>query len=422
MKELPTRLKLYVIFISVLGLVSLYFSVNSITVDILPKVIFFIALGIIAESLAIKVNGTIAISVGFGIGLASMLIFQSNIVVIIGFLSMLLFIEKDKGKIYCILNTPLYKRIFNGSAYSISLLVATWIYIYINSFVSNVRIADFNIIGIIMAVTGYLIINVSIFTCLMSILENKPPTIFAKESLWVVFNLIAISPLGIFIAVVYNSYGMFGVILFFGPLLLARHSFQLYINMKHMYMETIKSLSNAMEAKDEYTNGHSYRVADYATSIAKCMGLNSSKVEKIRIAAILHDIGKIGIPDNILNKCGKLDYEEYIEIQKHPFIGCKILSEVDSLAEVARIVKHHHERYDGKGYPDGIGGDEIPIESYILAVADAFDAMTSDRPYRKAMDKLKALSIVEEESGTQFHPKVVEAFVKYSNNFKVENV
>ncbi|WP_198153271.1 HD-GYP domain-containing protein [Thermotalea metallivorans] len=201
---------------------------------------------------------------------------------------------------------------------------------------------------------------------------------------------------------------------------MARYSFILYMDMRHVYFETIKALANAVEAKDKYTIGHSYRVADYAVGIAEHMGFRQDTIDRIKTAAILHDIGKIGISDSILNKPGKLEDNEYFVIQKHPEIGAKILSEVDFLGDVSKIIKYHHERFDGKGYPEGLQGAEIPIEASILSVADAFDAMTSDRPYRKAMDQSTAMNILLKEAGVQFNPIVVKAFRDYLHRNREE--
>ncbi|WP_190014035.1 HD-GYP domain-containing protein [Geosporobacter subterraneus] len=279
-----------------------------------------------------------------------------------------------------------------------------------------------NIVSIIACVIAYLVTNSLIFMGLMALLEKKKFRQVFSDNKWAMLNILALSPLGTIIAASYQNYGWFAVILFFGPLLIARYSFKLYMDMRHVYFETIKALSSAMEAKDQYTNGHSYRVADYAVGIAEQMGLKADVIDKLRTAAILHDIGKIGIADSILNKSGQLENNEYLEIQKHPEIGAKILSEVDFLAEVAHIIKHHHERYDGKGYPDKLEGPQISIESCILAVADAYDAMTSDRPYRRAMSQQTAMNIVLEQVGKQFNPVVVKSFIDYLNAQPKEHI
>jgi HD-GYP domain-containing protein (c-di-GMP phosphodiesterase class II) len=178
------------------------------------------------------------------------------------------------------------------------------------------------------------------------------------------------------------------------------------------HFETINSMSEAIEARDEYTKNHGDRLVEYATSIAAKLGLNEIVIRDIKYGAVLHDVGKIGIRDSVLNKPGKLTDEEYKEIKKHPEIGFNLLKKIKFLAPVANIVLHHQERYDGKGYPEGLKGDSIPIGSRIISVIDTFDAMTTDRPYRKALPKEKALQEIKKCSGTQFDPKIVNVFLK----------
>jgi putative nucleotidyltransferase with HDIG domain len=228
-------------------------------------------------------------------------------------------------------------------------------------------------------------------------------------------NALAVGTIGIIIALAFISYGYGAVILFFGPLLLARYSFKLYIDMRNLYISTIEALNKAVEAKDPYTSGHANRVEELAVNLAKNYHLSFDSIENIRTAAILHDIGKIGINDNILNKAGKLTKEEYETIMKHPSIGADIIGKVHFLDDVTKIVRHHHEKYDGTGYPDGLKGDEIPIEASILMIADTYDAMTTDRPYRKALTKEMAIEELKKYSGTQFDPRLVDVFIDMIN-------
>lgn len=170
-----------------------------------------------------------------------------------------------------------------------------------------------------------------------------------------------------------------------------------------------------LDARDPYTAGHSNRVADYTVKIAEAAGLSLSEVDLIRKSALLHDIGKIGIRDSVLLKEGKLTDDEFEQIKQHTVIGAKILEQVNlpyDLKPILPGVKYHHERYDGKGYPEGLSGDNIPLYGRMMAVADAYDAMTSDRPYRKGMPIEKALAILEEGNGTQWDPTFVQLFVK----------
>jgi HD-GYP domain-containing protein (c-di-GMP phosphodiesterase class II) len=173
----------------------------------------------------------------------------------------------------------------------------------------------------------------------------------------------------------------------------------------------------ALEARDRYTEGHSLRVADMSVAIASAFGIRGAELEDIHVAAHLHDIGKIGIPDRLLYKPGKLLLKEYEEIKRHPAIGFTILSKSKSLMSIAKIVLFHHERWDGGGYPRGLCGNAIPIGARIIAVADTIDAMTSSRPYRKEMSPEYTMEEVRRNAGLQFDPVIAKTtYVMFFNN------
>ena len=182
------------------------------------------------------------------------------------------------------------------------------------------------------------------------------------------------------------------------------------------YMETIEILRLTVEAKDPYTRGHSDRVAEYSELIGKHLGLSESDLKTIRIGGLFHDIGKIGIPDSILLKNGKLDDNEYSEIKNHPTIGAHILSNATIFQDVIPIIKHHHERFDGRGYPSNLAGNDIPYFARIAAVADAFDAMTSKRSYRDSLSLDIVRAEIEKNSGTQFDPEIAKVFLDILDN------
>lgn len=190
---------------------------------------------------------------------------------------------------------------------------------------------------------------------------------------------------------------------------------RLYESLEESYLDTIRALVSAMEAKDRYTRGHSERVRRYALKTACVLKLNDAEMQQLNYAGYLHDIGKIGIADTLLSKVEPLTDEEYALIKKHPDIGHAILKDVKHLAATCAIIKCEHERYDGNGYPNGLKQNQIPIGARIIAVADAFDAMTTDRPYHKAISRRAATRNLKKESGRQFDPRVVKAFLKIIN-------
>ena len=174
----------------------------------------------------------------------------------------------------------------------------------------------------------------------------------------------------------------------------------------------IRMLANAIEAKDGYTGKHTERVASYSLALARLSGVNQDLWPTIEMGALLHDVGKIGIPEAVLGKPGSLDEAEYNKIKEHPDIGVEIVKPLSFLKDVIKVIRFHHERIDGTGYPDGLKGENIPMEARIVSIADAFDAMTSDRPYRKGMPKEKAIEILKEGRGTQWDAKLIDHFIE----------
>ena len=193
----------------------------------------------------------------------------------------------------------------------------------------------------------------------------------------------------------------------------------LYERIEKSYAETIKALVLAMEAKDSYTRGHSERVTELAMKLAEKIGIADGRKRFLYWAGLLHDIGKIGISESILNKPGALDEFEFSEIKRHPVEGAKMLGQIDGLKEVVPIIKHHHENFDGTGYPDGLKGNEIPLESRILAVCDVYDAMTTIRSYRKPFSSEGAMDVIESFSGSRLDPYIVKEFLKMMGRKKL---
>jgi len=193
----------------------------------------------------------------------------------------------------------------------------------------------------------------------------------------------------------------------------------LYQEQRETFFQTAEALAVAIEKRDIYTGGHTKRVRDFSVAIAEEMGFKGEDRERLELAAILHDIGKIGIEDRILRKPGKLDDEEFAQMRSHPEQGYEILSHIKNLEKVIPGARYHHERPDGKGYPRGLNDGQIPIIARIIAVADTWDAMTSDRPYRQALEETKAVSELWQNRGNQFAPESVEAFLRAYQKGKI---
>lgn len=410
--QLPKKIIVYIIFVCVLAFGLLYYlAVNTEYTINLMDIIFWSLLVIITESLLIDLPGkTVGVSVGSAISVAAIICegpFFAAVISGIGFLFRMPYVN-GKGRIH-LFNTPVYKTFFNIAQAIIINGAAGLLYI---SFVdSEIKLSYLPIF--LLVILCYEILNALIMSGLIKLLSGQRfINAFVKMAIDLFKSSFSICFIGIIIALAYINYDYWAVILFFIPLLLARHTFKLYIDMRNVYIDTIHALNKALECKDTYTSGHTKRVEKYAVDLARAVGMSEKQIQKVSTAALMHDIGKIGVPDNILNKASSLTKIEYEQIQSHPAIGANILSNVDFLKDIAEIIRCHHERCDGKGYPNHLTHDQIPIESSILSIADVYDAMTSDRPYREALSKEEAIRELIDNSGTQFVPQLVDEFIK----------
>lgn len=216
---------------------------------------------------------------------------------------------------------------------------------------------------------------------------------------------------GLLIAAIWRVVGPVAPIFVLVPSFVARWAIAQFVEQQKAYEATVSALCQAVETKDFYTRGHSERVSRGSVMIAREIGMHRERVEAIRYAGMLHDVGKLGVPTRVLQKTGKLTEEEYAAIQLHPMRGLDIVREIGFLDEAMAGIMHHHERIDGRGYPMGLAGDEIPEFARVIAVADAFDSMTSTRSYRGARSVQEAIAELRKWSGTQFDPAFVDAFV-----------
>lgn len=270
--------------------------------------------------------------------------------------------------------------------------------------------AVLTILQIALAGSIFMLVNNTLSVLAASARTQAPVRrVFTLSIRQVAVGLVSQVPLGWLMAEIALKVGEWATLLFIVPLLLARYSFTKYIELRDLFYGSVSALSQAIDAKDGFTRGHADRVSRIAGAIAREMGVPEREIEQIELAALLHDIGKIGVEDRILLKAHRLDPDEKQLMQRHPIYGASILEPSTALRPLVPIVLHHHESYDGSGYPDGLRGEAIPVGSRIILVADAYEAMTSDRIYRKAMGHERAMDQLTKYKGIQFDPKVVRA-------------
>lgn len=420
MKELPLKQKCFFIMIYGVTLISftcsIFFGQIKFNMNNFSCILFFIILTALTESFTVAYMD-ISFSTTFAITIASYVLLgpmSSIVIIIIGFL--LRIVKLEDGTYTHFFNTPLYGTIFNCCVLTLPIIVGNNIYTYLGGGFGGESISKI-ILPLILFSGIYFLLNSFIMAVMMSFyIEKNVLYCFLYNIKLGIFNYLIMIPFGIILSIAFREYSYWGVLLILFPALLARYTFSIYIESKSQYIQTVEALMNAIEARDEYTQGHSRRVAEISVSIAKALKYNQWKLEKLTVAAMLHDLGKIGVSDNILNKPDKLTEEEFIQIKNHPSIGYNILRDVKNLEYISPIVKNHHERYDGKGYPECKKGDSISLDTYIVQLADAVDAMASDRPYRKGLSKDQIMVEIEKNLGTQFHPKIARLYLDILKN------
>lgn len=259
----------------------------------------------------------------------------------------------------------------------------------------------------------YFLVNVSAVVAASALFRGVPFWQTWKANYkWVTPNLLGLVPLGAVLAQLYLQVGAASLVLAVLPLLVARQSFQRYVDVREAYVQAMAALTSALDAKDAYTRGHCDRVAELARAIGQELHLPEDKLELLAHVGRLHDVGKIGIRDAVLKKPGIFTPGEYGEMQMHVVLGAEIVERISLLGEGTKWVLHHHERFDGSGFPAGLRGEAIPLGARIIAVADAYDALTSDRPYKKALGREEAMAELRRCAGTQFDPELVEVLAK----------
>jgi hypothetical protein len=310
----------------------------------------------------------------------------------------------------------LAERLFNGAMYALAGLAAGAAYVALRGPVGIPDAPRFwHIVGAFaVAAAVHVLANHTLIWGVYRL--NRGTGMLQREGLESSLLLLLASDfgyacLGLVIASLWWIMGWFSAVLVLVPLFVARWAMGQFAEQQRAYAATMNALCQAVETKDYYTRGHGDRVSRGAVMIAREVGMSSDRTEAIRFAGMLHDIGKLGVPTQVLQKTGPLTEDEYAAIQLHPMRGLEIVREIGFLYEALNGIMHHHERIDGRGYPMGLAGHEIPEFARVIAVADAFDSMTSTRSYREAKSIPMAIEELRRGSGTQFDPLVVQAFI-----------
>lgn len=417
------KAKAYVVVLSWLGLTLLLITSPFVPLDEWQGLLLFTVLCGIAQSMPVYLFRSSAVSVSFAFTFAGLVLFGPVAAIWINMGSAFVSAFRPKRK-------PIYKMIFNTSNHVLAAIVAGIVYLGTGGTVRPDQPMT-ALIPTLLAGTSYYVVQTVLLSGAIALSERTSfIRIWESNYRWSIFNFVGLAVLGLGIAMAKISLGLLGIAIFSIPLVMAWYSFRMYMvksqeiriqnqilkltneKLEESYLGTIRTLATVVDTKDRYTYGHCETAMQYAVSTARELSLSESEVAAVQLAAIFHDVGKVGIPDNILNKPSQLTDDEWKIIKEHPIIGAKLIQEIATLTPVIPGILYHHERYDGKGYPNGLAGENIPIVAQIIAVADAYQAMTSDRPYRKALGRDHAMGELRRCAGTQFNPRVVEAFAR----------
>ncbi len=368
---------------------------------------FFLALIVITEALPIKLpraNGSV--SVGFAMCYSSVLLFGpfwGGLLTALGSLRKM----ELTGKV------PALEVAFNRAQLFLAAVSGGLVFNLLSTGALGERPYMFAVATMAGGIS-YFAVNVTATVLYISLkMELNPIALVASDVKWMAPSYLGLMPIAYLNVAVYHAVGEVGVIFFLLPLMVGRYAFTMYSELRDVFVSTISALAAALEARDPHTSGHAERVSHYAVAIARRMDFTDEQIELLQYVSILHDIGKIGISDQVLQKPGRFTPAEWSIMKGHSEIGANILAKIKALREGASWVLYHHERYDGMGYPEGLSCENIPLEARILAVADSFDAMVSQRPYKRALTLEQARNEIVRCSGTQFDPEVASIFLEY---------
>jgi hypothetical protein len=320
------------------------------------------------------------------------------------------------GGLFMLQSLPAVKRAYNGAQFTICAFLAALAYVVCGGPVDQLSITDFPevLLPVVVAAVVHGVLNGLLLTGVVWLAQGvRPREVLGGTLLRSIPGYLGYGLFGLLMAVLWVGVqiDVLSGVLVLLPLAVARWAFSQYAAEQKAYQATIAALVQAVETKDRYTRGHSERVAHAGVMIARVIGMREDRINALRYAGILHDVGKLGVPTKLLQKTGGLTEDEFAAIKLHPVRGLEMLSDIEFLDEAFKGILHHHERLDGQGYPMGLRGAQIPEFARVIAVADAFDSMTSTRSYRHARSIADAVRELERCKGSQFDPRMVDALV-----------
>lgn len=407
MTRLPLAARLYVACVVLAASVLAIYAILNLPSSHIDEVVVLAALYVVSESLSARGSrDLLSISLGSVAALASIPLVGVWGAVLVALTAAAALDSQSKG---------IVKRLFNGSQLALSAGAAGATYVVLGG-PAELTAGSFPqvLVPILAADLAHCAVNGALVALVVGLAERVSPLrVFQGTMSHSVVSYLAYGLFGVSLAVLWDGaqVGPASAVLLLLPLFVARWAYAQYAEEQRAYDRTIRSLMAAVETKDVYTRGHSERVSAASVLIARQIRMREDRVGSLRYAGMLHDVGKLGVPTRVLQKSGRLTESEFAAIQRHPVQGLEIVREIDFLDEAMAGIMHHHERLDGLGYPMGLAGDQIPEFARVIAVADAFDSMTTTRSYRGARSVEEAMTELRRCAGDQFDPGMVEALV-----------
>ena len=414
--KVPARAALYVIALAVVALASIVYSASHASfpgIEGISLFASFVILAVLAEVYATWIpTYNWEISSSIAIYLAAVFILGTNLAVLLVFLASLLsemflrWRSDDEDSMSGILPIT-----FNVSQLVVTVTLAGLLLQVLQR--QSLHIATIRDFGLAIAAFGtYFVANLSFVIGIVSLTEKRPFFMSLAGSIRQFFVQYLVLCVSALLLTSLHSISVWHVFLALFPLTLVHISFRGYVKLQTEARNTFERISQLLDARDHYTAVHSKEVAELAVKIGQEMGLGQRRVDQIDIAARVHDIGKVAIPDAILLKPGKLDEDEWAKMREHPVISAELIAGIEIYSPVAKAVRHEHERWNGTGYPDGLKGEEIPLLARIIAAADIYNALTTDRPYRKAFSKDETICMINEMTEIELDPTVASALLR----------